>query len=433
MTNEQPLSRRRILQAAAIGAGAAVASAALPARRASAAGVEFVGDVTIGAYLITFVGAPISNQGSTQWSVSRDRTDTYQFSATADQTLSLSFDQTVSGTRFSNSTGTSFKQITSSSISGAVTVKNTETIVLTSQAPAGSDGYARPGDTTFYLFARPKLNLRGNPTSGFKYKFLNEGFVMIANLNQLLSDPNTRNPIGPATADAIAAKYPFREGATSGAALPSNKFKLRKTISAGPSTSPYQFTNSLTTGTTITVGQSDTFAAEIKESVGFDSGVDPVTGMRLQQTFAVGQSFQVTTNSVNERSSVTILSTSGVLWNDRPRRLNNTYKVKAWKTLIVSDEGPLSGSQLVAQGRVTDAAGNPVTGVVGLLYDDKSVEATTDPATGNYSLYSPTALPAGTYPVVCGDAIQYIPRGGTAVLRPSPGTYQRPINPIETQ
>lgn len=426
-----------MLHAAAIGAGAAVAgaalgNAALPAIAAASLPPVFTGDVTLGAHLITFVGAPISNEGSTSWSVTTERTDTLKFGANADQTLSMSFDQSATGSRFGTTSGSGFKQTTAISIATAVTIRNTDSVTLISRAPVGGDGYARPGDTTFYLYARPKLNLTGNPGSGFKFKFLNSGFVLIANLNQLLSDPNTRNTIGALTADNIAAQYPFREGNTSGVGLP-NKYKLKKTISAGPSTSPYQFVNSIASSSTVSVGLSETFSVEITESVGFNNGADPATSIRLQQTFAVGQSFSITINAMEERTNVTILTTGGELYNDRPRRLNNLYKVKPWKTFIMSDEGVIGGtSQLVAQGRITDSSGSPMGGMVGLLNGDKSIEAVADPVTGNYSLYSPTALPAGTYPVLCGDAQLTISRGGTANLRPTFGTSMRPINPIET-
>ncbi|HET9137792.1 hypothetical protein [Actinophytocola sp.] len=415
-----------------VGTGTAVA-AALPAGPAAADPV-FTGDVVLGAIPVTFVGAPLNNRGSTSWQVTRQRTDTFRLSATADQTLSLSFETSVSGTAFgvgvSGSSGQSFRQTTSVSVANAATIRSTETITLTSQAPLGSDGYARPGDTTFYLIARPKLNLSGNPGQGFRFKFLNAEFILIANLNQLLTDPSTRNPIGPATADAIAALYPFRDGNTSGLALPRQKYKFRKTISAGPSTSPVQFVNSLESGSTISAGITETFAVTIMQSIGFNNNADPATSARLQQTFGVGQTFQVSENATQERTDVTILTTSGQLFNDRPRRLNNVYKVKAFKTLIISDEGTTSAGQLVASGRVLDSAGNPVGGVVGLLDGTTSIEGASDPATGNYSLYSPTPLAPGSYPVVCGDATLTVPLGGSATLRPTPGTEQQPINAV---
>jgi hypothetical protein len=431
-TEPEPLSRRTILRAAVIGTGTAVAAAAVPGTASASATPVFTGDVVLGAIPVTFVGAPLNNRGSTSWQVTRQRTDTIKLSATADQTLRMSFDQMVSGTSFGIGVGSSqsFQQTTSVSVATAATIRSTESITLTSQAPIGGDGYAKPGDTTFYLIARPKVNLSGNPSQGFKFKFLNADFILIASLTQLLTDPSTRTPIGPATADAIAALYPFRDGNTSGLGLPKQKYKFRKTISAGPSSSPVQFVNSLESGSTISAGISETFAVSIMQSVGFNNSADPNTSIHLQQTFAVGQTFQVNVTATQERTDVTILSTSGTLFNDRPRRLNNLYKVKAFKTLIMSDEGTTLPSQLVASGRVLDAGGNPVSGVVGLLDGTTSIEATSDPATGNYSLYSPTPLAPGSYPVVCGDAMLTVPLGGSGVLRPTPGTENQPINPV---
>jgi len=70
-------------------------------------------------------------------------------------------------------------------------------------------------------------------------------------------------------------------------------------------------------------------------------------------------------------------------------------------------------------------------GLVGLISSDTSIETTSDPATGNYVIYSPTALAAGTYTVVCGDDWSYVSPGGYAYLQPSLGTEYLPINAIE--
>lgn len=433
--NSEPLSRRRVLRAAVIGTGAAVAATALPTRQAMAA-PKFTGDVVLGAIPVTFVGAPLGLQGATHWEVTKHRTDTLTLRATADQSLSISFDQTVSGTAFgiglSGTTSQTFKQATSVSVANAATIRSTESMKLTSQAGLGSDGYATPGDTTFYLIARPKINLFGNPSNGFRFKFLKADFIVIANLRQLLHDPSTRDLVGgPATADNIAALYPFRDGSTSGAALPTSKFKFRKTISAGPSTSTYGFKNELASGSTVSAGVSEQFAIEIKESFGFDNNEDPLTSVNLKQKFGAGQSFQVTVNATQEQTNMTILTTSGELFNDRERRLNNEYKVKAFKTIILSDEGlPRPDRPPVASGRVLDGNGNPVAGVVGLINGSTSIETTSDRATGNFTLHSTTTLPPGNYPVVCGDAVLSVPLGGSATLEPTPGTERQPINPI---
>ncbi|OLB74019.1 MAG: hypothetical protein AUI14_24810 [Actinobacteria bacterium 13_2_20CM_2_71_6] len=428
------MSRRRLLRTAVIGAGAAAVAATLPGRPAYAAGA-IDGDVTLGALLITFVGAPLGNKGATHWQVTRERTDTVTVSSKADTSVSFSFDQTVSGTAFgigiSGGTSQKFKQSTSVTDSAAVVLRSTETITLTSQAAPGGDGYARPGDTTFYLLAKPKVNLRGKPNTGFRFKFLNAQFVLIANLDQLLHDPFTRNPIGAGTADSFAAQYPFRDGSTSGLNLPS-QFKLRKTISAGPSTSPYQWSDGLASGTTISAGGSETVGVDITESITFNNNPDPTDPnvVKTTQMFSAGQSFAVTHSAAQERTEVTILTTSGELSNDHPRIVNNVYKVKRWKTLIMSDEGLISSGRLVAQGRVTAPDGTPLAGVVGLLSGSASIEAMADAGTGDFALYSPTPLPPGSYPVVCGDASTTIGPGGTAYLQPTPGTELNPVNPI---
>ena len=227
---EIPVSRRRVLRTAAIGAAAVAAGGhALGGAQVASADPEDNGQVELGALLVSYASAPLNARGSVTWSVTKQRTDTIRMTSQVLVGASFRVDQTVTSTFGSIGGSASLSQAVSSQVTRALAIKSSQTWTIGTFA-SGPDGYNTVDDTTFFLVLQPVANIRGNPTNGFRYKFLDSG-VKSARRVAELRDPAFRASIGEATADAILAQYPLLQkvsGRALGLAKP--RYKLKEQI-----------------------------------------------------------------------------------------------------------------------------------------------------------------------------------------------------------
>jgi hypothetical protein len=427
----RPLSRRAFLRTAAIGA-AVLAGAGLESLPALA-DEEQGGTLTLSAFPITYVPAPLSLQGMVSLTVTSQRTDTLMLSSQVDETVSLSFDQTVSGTGFSVMTGQTIKQTVSSAVTNAVTLRTTSSQGWGSQALPAEGGYASVDDTTFACVFNPSVGFSGNLNRGFKFKFLNASSILVCNAANL-TPADTQGfyaALGAPTAAAIRSIYPLQAGMLSGRqlGLAKPRFKFKKLIVAGPSSSPYSYSNTVDSSTTVNVTTSAKLNVEIKQTVGFTS-TDPTSGVKLEQMFGQGRTLEVTVSGVQERTQQTIYTTAGTLTNDRQALVHFRYVDRLWKTDLITLEGPLSSFPAAVRASVVNPDGSPMAGaIVALVNGNESYEAVTD-AGGSCTIASPQALPSGTYPVLCGNLSSSVPLGGGTVgfasFEPDPGLARIP-------
>ena len=413
----RPLSRRSFLRSAAVGAGAALAGGAINSVPALA-GEEQGGTATLSAFPITYVSAPLSLEGFVTLNVTKQRTDTIKLSSQVDQTIQLSFDQSVSGFGITLGSGQTIKQSTSTAVASAVTVRDTQAQAWTSQARMGSDGYATIDDTTFACVFNPQVGFSGNLASGFKFKLVSASSILICNAGNL-SPSDTQGfyaALGATTAAAIRSIYPLQPGMVSGQQLGLSKprFKFKRLIVAGPSSSPYDYANTVDSGSTISVTTTATLSIEIRQSVGFTS-TDPTTMVKLQQMFGLGRTIQLTVAGTQEQTNQTIYTTSGRLFNDRAALVHFRYVDRLWKTDLLTLEGPLTSFPTALTATVVNPDGTPMQGaIVGIVNGGETYEAVTD-ASGACTVVSPQALPSGTYTVTCGDQSSALSLGGGVI------------------
>ncbi len=435
----QSVSRRALLRTAVVGGGAALAAglASPPAHAED----ETSGSIELSAIPITYVSAPLNLQGEIKWSVTKRRTSTFSLTAVENRSTTLSVDRTVALPGFSAS-GHSFTQRASgTSATTAVTINSDEHLAVDCHAAAGTDGYATVADTGFMLLQKPKVFLSGN-LSGFRWKLATVNTLMITSV-RALEDPNDalghRGLLGAQTIAAVRAMYPLTAANTSGRALGLAKprYKFRGQIIVGPSSVPLTFDRTTTSGSTVTIKTTDTSLTTITKREGFENSIAGI--ITIRSMFEEGRSIEITTIGVQERTDVNIQTTGGSrLWNDRVGRFTWLYWDRLWKTLLVTDEGPITGGVGMVQGQVLDSAGVPVPNAFVALGDGELTYEGRCDASGRYTLSTPTRLAGGSYTVFSGDGATSVQIGATGtptanirvVDRTATGRPPSPYQPI---
>lgn len=407
-TEPQPLSRRRMLRTAAIGAAAAtVAGRELAfAPTAAADAADETGQVELGALLVSYASAPINLRGSVNWTVTRQRTDTVKMSSQLSVGTSFKADLSVTAGFVTVGGSANLAQAASSQVTDAVTVKSTQQWGITT-SPHRADGINTVEDTTFFLVIKPKVNLTGNPTRGFRWKFLDGGIKASRTVAEL-RDPAMRSLLGGSTVDAILAQYPLLQnpsGQALGLGLP--RYKLKDRIS--PGVNGQSFARTISKGSTFSDQRSSKLSITITERVGF-------TSPTVKAMFEAGQTLEITTTSVQEIDTTNIIGTGGQVSGDGLGAYN-IYNDKVFKTILISYEGPLANYRPAVSGVVRDQLGNPVPGALVSLVDSAGVYNTAQAdSSGAYTIRTPTQLPAGSYTVICAGVQQSVAigSGGTA-------------------
>lgn len=260
-----------------------------------------------------------------------------------------------------------------------------------STVATAADGYNTVDDTTFFLILQPVTNITGNPTNGFRYKFLDAGIKSARRVAEL-RDPAFRASIGSATADAILAQYPLLQNVSGRAlGLAKPRFKLKDQIN--PTLNPLAFDRTIATGSSFSESKTSQLTITITRSQGFTIGP-------IMQAFAAGGMLQITSTSVQETDSTRIISTSGQLTGERDH-VNFIYVDRVFKTILITDEGPRSQFRPVLSGVVTDEFGSPVSGAVVSLVDGDVYRTAQADSSGSYTIVRETLLSPGTYTVVC--------------------------------
>ncbi len=401
------LSRRRFLRTAVIGAAAAVATRGLGDAPAFADPID-IGQVTMGALLLTYVSAPLNARGTVQWTVTKQRTDTLRISNVQASDWSISQETSLSfgpNDSFSVNGSETYKQGQSTQVSDAVVVKSTQSWGLGVSGRPENDGYATVDDTAFFMIAKPKVEIKGNPTKGFHWKFLDGGIKMPRTVRELRTDPVVRAFITPETADSILAQYPLLSD-PSGIRLGLRKprFKLREQIAPNESVPGLSFERTVGHGSTHSEDKTATVSATIVESFGFNIGI-------VKEKFSNSNTIAITHTSVNETDSTQIITSSGTL-NSQRNHINYVYVDRVWKTICITDEGPLTDFPPTLAGSITDGGGAAIAGAVVGIQDGDVFRGTSADNQGNYQVHSPEPLSPGSYPVICGGVTQFANLGG---------------------
>lgn len=264
----------------------------------------------------------------------------------------------------------------------------------------------------------PKIFLSGN-LSGFRWKFASVQALMVTTVRALEApgDPfGHEQALGAPTVAAVRAMYPLTASQTSGEALGLAKprFKKRGQLVVAPSSIGTTFDKSTTSGSTVSIKTSSTMVTTITRREGFTGSIAGI--ITIQNMFAEGRSIEISTIGVQERTDVNIQTTGGsLLWNDRVGRHTKLYWDRLWKTLLVTDEGPITSGVTTVQGRVTDWTGAPVPGAYVALGDGSMTYEVQCDSTGQYRVSTPTRLPSGGYTVYSGDAATPVTIGSSGI------------------
>jgi hypothetical protein len=408
------MSRRRFLRSAAIGAGAA--ALALQGANVALADEETTGDTTFDALLITYVGAPIGCNSSTQWSYSKNRSNTFKLALTAEAGVSLKADTsgtTSTGTDKSKFTvGTSnsvtFKQNNSAMFTDAIFTRESSSRTLNTTVRGT---VADAGDTVFFGLLRPTATFTGNPVAGFKYRFLNatDTFTWPAYRFQQ-RDATTVMFFKDGTITSFLNQYPPTSAITPveqpGSILRKPRFKLVESNFAAAGTNQ-SLNRTLSTGASFSLALTSVFSAEITSSSGFELTNGSTT---VKSMFSVGKTFSLTVSGVQEVTTENVISLTAnfVRATDGVTKI---YRDKVWKTFVILDAG-LPGPTAV-QGRVTDASGFAISEATVYLQQGNTYYSTSTDANGNYALKATAGQPltAGSCPITCGNVNQNVTIG----------------------
>jgi Carboxypeptidase regulatory-like domain len=416
-------TRRKFLQAVAVGGAALVAGPALAARPAAAqrcqpppndefcnGAVEVeVGRITLGAMLNLYLAAPLSARGQLEYSVERSRTETFTMTTETNRELTVapslglagSWGPTGNRDTIEVTGGFSRNQARSSKVSRAITHATTESQSI-STVPVPGGGHNTWDHTAFLMMARPVFSIRvpmvarrpdGTPIFGFQryFRLRHGGILFPRSARELRDDPGTRNFIGAETADNILAHYPLRPDKTDSSGLTGPRFGPPTAISPGEV--PLTFSRSMTSSSTLTTEAAEATTTEITAGFTLDLGIVEIgfeTGRKMTTTRTVAQEFG------NEE----IISFSGTLSSDL-NHLNHIIEDRVWATLLVTDQGPLPAAFDAVSGRVTAVDGTPIGGAVLTMPVDGITHETVTDQDGNYTFRLAGNVQPGAYRVTC--------------------------------
>jgi hypothetical protein len=275
VTAASPLSRRRFIRNAAVGAAGA---AAMLGGASVASGAGERGEVTLDALLITYMSSALDADGTAWYELGRAYTSTLRLGATSSPDMELKAG--VPAARETIWLGTRFGQTASGRVRGAITLE---------PRPArgehwrfGSQG-GQPEQTSYLGILRPRLQVRGAP-GNLRFRFVGAAAEFIASGAQLQREIETPVTFRPETAESFLAQY-----VTDPAALVAPRFELR--TMAAP---PYKLTEPA--GNEPSERVTATLKATILEQTGFESDA-------LKEAFAAGNTLDVVYSSVQEDPS----------------------------------------------------------------------------------------------------------------------------------
>jgi carboxypeptidase family protein len=436
-------SRRRFLKAAAVGATALVAGPAIAARPAGAQlpGCEQypnpqdcpynpgyreddLGQITLGAILISYASAPLSARGTLTYSMSRTRTETMRMITERgeQETLSVSLFNYNSGTqqsreRFGVSGGFERVQGRSTKVTDAIAHSSTQTETIQT-APTNGE-YNTWENTAFLMMARPVqkisvliyfwwelVNHGGWPPNyvyeyreqraddKFFFRFENGGTIFPRSARELRDDPGTRDFIGPDTANAILAEYPLRPDETSAVRLGLGGPRFGPPGAIVPGSTPFTFVRSMTGTNTHIEERSRTVQTTIRAGFSLTLFGIPIL------SFSAGKRMHTVHTSVQEETNSEVVSITGNMSSDL-NHVNYIIEDRVWNTILISDEGQLMGAFNAVTGTVSDVDGAPIGGaVVTMPVGGITYEAFTD-QDGNYTFRLGSNVQPGEYEVTC--------------------------------
>jgi hypothetical protein len=355
-----------------------------------------VARTTLRSLLLTLACVPQGSRGSSSWTIAKDVSSTLRLSAQANTSITLtgSVKFETKEKTFSVGGSTTFTQMNSTQVANALTLSRTTTQQITTPAPG------IVGNTVFIGLLRPQLQLEGD-VSRLRFRFLKADDTFALTASDLQNDPQVRQLFDPPTITSFLGQYPLLADPT-GATLVKPRYKLRLSILLSPGVTDI-FTFKTANGRTFSESKTSTTSVEILETTGFKAGP-------LQLTFASGQRIQVSQTAVQETSTNKMISVVTTLNRDA-LGVFEVFADKALGTLVIRDAGPPTPSgQPVVQGKITDAQGAAIgRALVSLRADHADYAALTD-ADGQYTISTArgTPLPAGTYPVTCGNVSQMV-------------------------
>jgi hypothetical protein len=448
-TDNRRRTRRNLLKAALVGGAALAAGPALAIRPAAGAlpcdnpdlqvcpyndyYLELdQGQITIGGILVTYASAPLAARGTLTWSTTNTRTDTFRMITERNEQVSASITigpwnsgpQTLP--RFSVSGGVTRAQGISSKVTDAITTSSTETQSI--QTAPTNGGYNTWENTAFYIMARPVLAISvqtfnewyqdrpGGPPlirttylPGTYFRFVNGGAYFPRSARELRDDPGTRAFIGPETADAILAQYPLRADQTSATQLGLAGPRFGSPAAIAPGEVPFTFARSMTGTHTHIAENSRSITTEIKSGFKVD-----IPGLGTLFGFETSNKITTTHTSVQEMTNTQVISTQGTLSSDL-NHLNYIIEDQTWNTVLITDEGPLSGQVSTVSGVVTAVDGAPIDGaVVSMPVGGVTYQAYADEQ-GRYEFRVDNRVPPGRYQVTCAEVSRSVTVGkGTA-------------------
>lgn len=298
---------------------------------------------------------------------------------------------------FSVGGSTTFRQNDSTQVTNGVTLRRTTT--HTTMTPPGGT----VGKTVIIGLERPKIKFVGN-SSRARMEFLSATKQFGITVEDLQSDPNAIGLFKPATRESFLAQYvPLTDPTGSTLVRPRFKLRLNVTLSAGVVDT---YTFSKATGSVHSENKTSVTSVEIVEKSGFS-----IPGV-FSAAFEVGETIEVTATAVQEFTTDKMISVSTTL-NRTTLGVNQVYWDRVWKTFVIIDKGAPGTSQPTVQGTIVDVNGHPISGAYVRLVQDNAEYAARTNSSGQYTISTPQGEPlsSGTYPIICGDATQYVSIG----------------------
>jgi hypothetical protein len=383
-SQETGLSRRKFIRNAAVGAVCAGSLLALGGVDDVLAQTTEFGEATLDGVLLTYVAAPNGSTGVSTVTLRETQTFTIRLQATQASGLTISTGSTFSAGGFSVGSSSGFTQNQSTSVTDALTIRDTLSFSASSVAPG------QPDHTVFIGLRNARLKFKGNPSS-VVFKFLDAAERFTARADFLQSG-QWNWAFSQSTINGMLAQYPLLSD-PSGSTLVKPRFKRKFVHTSDPGiNNVYTFETS--TGSSV----SSSFSATITTSSGF-------TSSGLMSTFQVGSTLTITLIGVQEIATEQLMSITFQL-NPTVQKTFAVYKDKVFKTYLVVDKGPpVTSGQPVVMGQVLDYSGTPLPFAnVKLTQNNVDFVGLTN-SSGNYAISTGAGDPlaTGSYQVVCGN------------------------------
>jgi hypothetical protein len=358
-------------------------------QEARAQGTSDSGQITVDGLLLTYLGAPLGSDGTTDWTITKSHGSTFRISSAQNRSISIS--STVSsGLPFSVGSAITYTQSSSSEVANAATVRQTTSVSFGTPAP----GVA--GNTVLVGLQRPQFQFDGTP-SNLRFRLLKADLVFAKTVSQLQSSTE----FGRKTIDSFLSQYvPLVD--PSGSTLVKPRFKLKALINLGAGV-PSQVTFSKSKGTIFSEDRTSTYSVEIVNTREFKTKI-------FQAAFSVGNRIEVTHSASQETSTEKEISVTTTLMRQSDG-ITKVFFDRVYKTFCIIDAGrPATSGQAIVRGRITDPAGAAIPGALVKLRQNNTDYAALTDAQGRYTIATAPGQPlaSGNYPITSGNVSQNV-------------------------